>query len=295
MPLKVNGQVIPEAAVAFELDRLIRLYSQHIAQEQIAAQMDVLRERAREQTIGTKLLLDEARRLDINVPPDDIDKRLNKMIEQAGGRGKLEEALRTQGQSLDSVRAGIETGRRADILVERITAGIADPTDAEMREHYAAHQAEYARPEQVHVQHILIRPASDSEEDRLESREEAESIRQKILDGADFGGLAADHSDCPSGRRSGGSLGWIERGMLVPAFDRAVFSMETEAISEVIATPLGYHVVRKMGHEPAKPAPYDEVSDRIRDFLRHVRRGEAIAAHIAELKSKATIEDTPDV
>jgi parvulin-like peptidyl-prolyl isomerase len=294
MPLKVNGQEIPTAAIAYELDRLVNFYSKHMAKEQLDAQIDVLRARAREQVIGTKLLLDEARRLDIQVPPDEVDKRLQKMIEAAGGREKLEQVLRSHAQTIESMRAGIENGRRADILVERITAGIADPSDSEMRAHYTAHQAEYAKPEQVQVQHILIRPESESEDARLDALEEAESIRQKILDGADFAALAADHSDCPSGRRSGGSLGWIERGMLVPAFDQAAFSMEVDSISEAIATPLGYHIVRKTGHEQAKPAPYEEVRDRIHDFLRHVRRGEAIAAHIAELKSNAVIEDTRD-
>lgn len=293
MPLIVNGQVIPEPAIAYELDRLVRFYSDHIAREQVEAQMDTLRAKARDQVIGTKLLLDEARRLDIRVPASEVEERLEKMAQKVGGRGKLEEMLRAQGQSLDSLRTNIETGRRADILVETIASGIADPTEDEMLAHYAAHRAEYARPEQVHVQHILIRPKSEREEDREEARDEAESLRQMILDGADFAELAAQHSDCPSGRRSGGSLGWIERGMLVPAFDQAVFSMEIDAVSDTIATPLGFHVVRKSGHEPARTAPYNEVRDRIRDFLRHARRGEAIAAHIAELKSKATIQDTP--
>lgn len=294
MPLKVNGQVVPETAIAYELDRLVKFYSQHMSMEQVEAQMDVLRARAREQVIGTKLLLDEAQRLDISVPPDDVDKRLEKMLKQAGGRERLEAVLRSQGQTLDAVRSGIETGRRADILVERITSEIEEPTEQEMREHYEAHQAEYAKPEQVQVQHILIRPQPETEAGHHEAREEAEFIRQKILSGSEFSVLAAEHSDCPSGRRSGGSLGWIERGMLMPAFDKAVFSMEVNTISEIIATPLGYHIVRKTGHEPSKPAPYEEVHDRLRDFLRHVRRGEAIAAHIAELKAKATIEDTPD-
>lgn len=293
MPLKVNGQIIPDAAIVYELDRLVRFYSEHMTREQVLSQMDALKTRATEQVIGTKLLLDEAQRLDIKVPPAEVEKRLQKMTDQAGGLEKLEKLLRQQGQTLAGVRSGIENGRRADILVERITSGVADPTEAEIKAHYDAHRDEYVQPEQVEVQHILIRPQSENEEARHEARQEAEMLRRKILDGADFAELAAEHSDCPSGRRSGGSLGWLERGMLVPAFDQAVFSMEVESIGEIISTPLGFHVVRKTGHRETSHAPFAAVHDRIRDFLRHVRRGEAISAHIAELKTKAVIEDVP--
>jgi parvulin-like peptidyl-prolyl isomerase len=294
MPLKVNGQVIPDQAIGYEMERLVRFYSQHMPREKVEAQRDILRAKAREQAIGTKLLIDEAKRLDIIVPAGEIDRRVEKMRDQAGGRDAMERMLRAKGQSMASLREAIETGRRADMLVETIAAGVQDPTDAEMRAHYEAHAAEYTGSEKVEVQHILVRPRSPSAEDHREAQGKAEKIRQGILDGADFAGQAAAHSDCPSGKRTGGSLGWIERGMLVPAFDRAVFALEEDAISDVFATPLGYHVARKTGHKPAAPVPYEEVVDKIRDLLRHARRGEAIAARVAELKAKATIEDTPD-
>jgi peptidyl-prolyl cis-trans isomerase C len=294
MPLTVNGQTIPEAAIVFELDRLIRFYSEHLPPEEVRAQVPALRAKARDQAIGAKLLLDEAARLDIQVPAPDVDARLRRMAEQAGGLARLEERLRKQGHTIEGVRAGIESGRRVDLLVERLTADLPDPTEAEMEAHFRDHAAEYRRPERAQAQHILIRPASNSESDRREARGKAESLRQKVLDGADFAELAAAHSQCPSGKRAGGSLGWISRGMLVPAFDDAVFSMEVGTISETIATPLGFHVIRKTGHEPAAPAEFADVRDQVRDFLRHARRGQLISACVNELKTKASIEDTPD-
>jgi len=293
MPLTVNGQPIPEAAIVFELDRLMRFYAQHLPPEEVRAQLPALRAKAREQAIGAKLLIDEAARLDIQVPAGDVDARLRKLEEQAGGQAKLEARLRNQGHTLDAIRAGIESGRRVDILVERLTADLPDPTESEMEAHFRAHAAEYRRPERAQAQHILIQPASGSEADHRTARNHAENLRQQILDGADFASLAAAHSQCPSGKRAGGSLGWFSRGMLVPEFDDAVFSMEINEISETIATPLGYHVIRKTGHEPAAPAEYTEVQERVRDFLRHVRRGQALAACVNELKTKARIEETP--
>jgi peptidyl-prolyl cis-trans isomerase C len=115
-------------------------------------------------------------------------------------------------------------------------------------------------------------------------------MRRQIEDGADFAELAAAHSECPSGKRTGGSLGWIARGTMVPAFDSALFALRDGEMSEIVETALGYHLISRIAGEAAAPADYDEVKEKVRDFLRHVRRGEALAAFVAELRDKALIE-----
>ena len=59
--IRVNGEPLPEAAIRFELDRLVRFYREHLPAEQLNAQMDTLRRRAREQAIGAKLRRSRAR------------------------------------------------------------------------------------------------------------------------------------------------------------------------------------------------------------------------------------------
>jgi peptidyl-prolyl cis-trans isomerase C len=294
MALTVNGHPIPDAAIQFELDRLVRFYAEHMAAEQIRAQMDALRARARQQAIGARLLLDEAAALDIRVPEEDVDERIGAMIEQAGGRDAFEALLARQGYTEEAVRSSIVNGRRVDQLVDRITAGVADPGEDDIRAHFEAHGAEYARPERAQVRHILVTPSSDSKADRATAQSRLQEIRARIADGADFADEAAAHSECPSGRKTGGSLGWFARGMMVPAFDEAVFAMEAGTLSEIVETPLGFHLIEKTGAEPAGPAEFEDARDRIREFLRHVRRGEVIAAHVRDLMGQARIEDTAE-
>ena len=76
----------------------------------------------------------------------------------------------------------------------------------------------------------------------VDSAERAEELKQQIENGADFGQLAAEHSECPSGS-SGGDLGEFEQGQMVPEFDAVVFH---EAIGEIhgpIQTQFGYHLI----------------------------------------------------
>ncbi|MBN2302132.1 MAG: peptidylprolyl isomerase [Lentisphaerae bacterium] len=292
MTVKVNGFEITEEAIQYELTRLVDFYCQHMPREKVMEQVEDLRKRAKDQAIGAKLLMDNADRLDIKVSEHDIEERMAKMIENAGNEEKFAKILREQGLSAEMVKMSIRKGRRVDLLVEKITQDVDDPTEEEMRAHFKSHSDEYRLPDQALVQHILIRPQSESENDRETARSRLIEIKKRIEeDGADFADMAEAYSDCPSGKKTGGSLGWVLRGSMVAEFDRAAFETEEDRVSDVISTEVGMHIVRRMAFEKGKPAAYEAVNDKVRDFLRHARRGEILAAYVNNLKNKAVIEE----
>jgi len=289
--ITVNGQELPQSAIDFELGRLVRFYAQHIPEEQIRQQMDVLRERAKDQAIGAKLLLDEADQLNIAVSDDELKERLDMLTKQAGGDERLAEMLKKQNTSLAEFTDQIRRGRRMDRLVEKITSGVREPTEKEIKEHFEAHGEEYSTSEQAQAQHILVRPENDSADAKLAAIAKVNDLRKKLQEGADFGDLAAAYSECPSGKQAGGSLGWFGRGAMVPEFDQAVFSMKDGDVSDIIETQFGFHLIKKTGHRAAEAPSFDALHDQIRDFLRHTLRGDALSAHVADLRKKATIEE----
>lgn len=291
MTIRVNGRPIPDEAIQYELDRLVRFYSEHMSAEQIREQMDALKQKAKEQALGARLLIEESLRLDLVVPEKEVDTHLQAMIQQAGGREQFEALVQRQGLTVDTVKKSIEQGRRVDMLVDRITEGLADPTEVEMQAHFKDHEEEYCRPDRAQVRHILVKAESGDEAARGAARSKIGEIRKRIEEGADFAEEAAAHSECPSGTKSGGSLGWITPGMTLPELDNAVFSLEVGQLSEIVETPLGFHLLEKTASEEGGPAEYDDVRDKVRDLLRHVKRGEAIATAVEELKQKAVIED----
>ena len=288
--ITINGQPLPPEAIEFELGRLVKFYCQHMPEEQVRAQLPALREHAVEQAIGARLLFDEAARLNISVPDADVDERLAQMKKQVGGAKKFEALLAQQKLTEAGLREQIRSGRRVDMLVEQVVAAIPDPTEEEMRAHFASHQDEYARPERAQAQHILVSPAGKDEAARTAAKAKIEEIRARVQAGGKFADEAAAHSECPSGREAGGSLGWFGRGMMVPAFDEAAFGMKVGELSGIIETQFGYHIIQKTGHEEETAASFEDVRDAIRDFLRHAARGAALSAHVAELKAKAKIE-----
>ncbi len=81
----------------------------------------------------------------------------------------------------------------------------------------------------------------------------AQELRQRILGGEDFATLAQEYSDDPGSAANGGDLGWFGRGMMVPAFEEAAFSLAVGEVSKPIKTDFGYHLIEVLEKDPNHP------------------------------------------
>ena len=76
----------------------------------------------------------------------------------------------------------------------------------------------------------------------VSSEEKCNELKAAIEGGADFADLAKEHSSCPSGR-NGGDLGEFGPGMMVPEFDKVVFSADVNTVQGPVKTQFGYHLL----------------------------------------------------
>ena len=159
--------------------------------------------------------------------------------------------------------------------------------------------------------------AKDAAGAKAAKRAKIEDIKKQLAAGADFAALAKEHSDCPSGQRSGGDLGTFQRGQMVKPFEDAAFTQEVGKVGDIVETPFGYHLilvtaknpaVAADGAVPAKPEtvaashilvktgnPQQAVqpvptADEIRERLKQQKAQPATRAYLNELKGKAKIE-----
>ena len=76
----------------------------------------------------------------------------------------------------------------------------------------------------------------------VDSEEQCISLKKQIIEVAEFSDLAKQHSSCPSGNQ-GGDLGEFGPGMMVPEFDKVVFSAEVSSVQGPVKTQFGYHLL----------------------------------------------------
>ena len=99
------------------------------------------------------------------------------------------------------------------------------------------------------VRHILLQPSAiDSEAETLEF---AQSLYQQLIDGESFERLARLHSKDAQSRKDGGSLGWVNPGTLVPAFEKVANSLPLKTISTPVRSRFGYHIIQVLDRREA--------------------------------------------
>lgn len=79
----------------------------------------------------------------------------------------------------------------------------------------------------------------------VEQEYEVNDLVKKLDEGTSFEELARDFSKCPSGQQAGGDLGNFGKGMMVKSFEDAAFALEVGAVSGVVKTQFGYHLIKR--------------------------------------------------
>jgi peptidyl-prolyl cis-trans isomerase SurA len=99
------------------------------------------------------------------------------------------------------------------------------------------------RPAQVTFRQIVVAPTPTAAA-KARSRARIDSLLVEIQRGGNFELIAKRESMDPSNKETGGDLGWNRRGAMVPEFDRMMFALPPGAISPVIETSFGFHIIR---------------------------------------------------
>jgi peptidyl-prolyl cis-trans isomerase SurA len=147
----------------------------------------------------------------------------------------------------------------------------------------------------VHARHILARVAPGPEdEDRALAV--AESLRQVIVDGRDFGEVAREHSEDRASSEAGGVLGWFAVDDMAPPIRNVILDLEPGGVGDVVRGETGYYVIKLLAHEAERIAPLDEVRTDLRDYIFGLRVEDGLSALIERLSDEIYVDiRTPTV
>ncbi|MFV1964642.1 MAG: peptidylprolyl isomerase [Pirellulaceae bacterium] len=287
---RVNGKPLYEDQLKPQVESSLRKFRKYGMQDKDSDLVRRLRTRALDRIIGEELISQESQKLKI----EDIDERVKQALAAVKSKHGTEEKLERYLKARNLTREDVSGSSRAKVYVDEYLRrqGILEPVIPEerIRETYAANRDSYKREETIKASHILVGVSSTAEPgEKGKARLEAEKIRKEILEGKDFAEMAKKHSDCNSAP-GGGDLRYIKKGFMPPEFEQVAFAMEKDAVSEVVATKFGYHIIKVLDKKPAGISPYEDAKLLISKFLQQEESKKKLAAHIAELKSKAKIE-----
>jgi peptidyl-prolyl cis-trans isomerase D len=175
--------------------------------------------------------------------------------------------------------------RYAIVDVNQVRQGL-QISDDQLKAQYQQNIQQYQVPNRVHVEHILLMTVSKTDAEVDEIKKKAEGILSQAKKGSNFEDLAKKYSEDPGTKDKGGDLGWIVQGQTVAEFEKAAFSLPKGAISDLVKTQYGFHILKIMDKESAHTKPFDEVKDAIRTPLL-LSQADKQAGDIADKLSQA--------
>ena len=236
---RVNGQPLYEDQIQQELERNLKALKKFGARDKDDAVVKHLRAKLLKQAIGDVLVNQECKKLTIENMDEKVDQQVKELEAKYGAGPGMDRYLSMRRITIDELREKLKARVRMDEYLKGQKVKEPEIPESRIREMYDADPNSFSREETVKVSHILI--AVKTPEEKEAARQKAEDIRKEILAGKDFAEMAKEHSACGKSAASGGDLGHLKKGFMPPEFDAVAFSLEPDAVSDVVLTKFGYH------------------------------------------------------
>lgn len=289
MSIKVNDQVIPSWAIERQAQSLYEQVARGMqGKPQEVIQLAAI-DLAKERMIDQSLMAQESNRRKYQIDPEEVNKGMKRWMRENGGKKAIEKAKHPAIKDRDDLRREILAQLRYNRLLEE-ESSCDIPTEEEAREYYDNRPDLFTSEEMVSASHILKKASSDEEFENAEK--EILSIRDRLLGGEDFVKCVQEESDDGG---NDGNLGTFGKGRMVPEFEEAAFSLEPDQLSEPVKTQFGWHVIKLHEKQEPKLTPFDELKEKIIEYLHERKKDKVFDSFLDELKAKATIEEVSGI
>ncbi len=127
-----------------------------------------------------------------------------------------------KGKEIEEKLAELKKRIIVDTYLKKKVEAESKISDDELKKFYEQNLDKFKSGEQIRASHILVK-----------SEQEAQSILEQLKKGANFEELAKAKS-ADSSAAKGGDLGWFGKGNMVPAFEKAAFSLKEGQLSGIV-------------------------------------------------------------
>lgn len=244
---KVVAVVDNEFILKSELDFQTNMMA---VQRKLDPASEELRKQVLNAMIEEKLIYAQANFDSITVTDEEVTNRINYQIEVFKQQyGTLERIEQMYGMSIEKIKRELRDEIQKSLMIQKLQEKNFSNVEASKREieiFFNTYKDSIGLiPEKVKISHIYKNPkasAANKEKYRLF----AQAILDSIKSGADFSEMAKKYSEDPGSASQGGDLGFVKRGVFYPEFEAVAFSLEPNQISDVVESPVGFHIIQML-------------------------------------------------
>jgi peptidyl-prolyl cis-trans isomerase SurA len=243
------------------------------------------------QMISTILIEEELKKMGRGISIKEVNaaynaiKRNNKMNDE-----QFEKYLKQRGLTPKEYRKALKQRIERIRFFNATIKGSITISDKDVKAYFEKHKDEFVGGERVQIAQIFVPvPKDASNEERLELQNLIMKIEGEIYKGKNFFAVLKKYKDNPQVKVFE-DMGWYKRKDLVKPIADVAFKLKKGAVSEVIETKLGFHIIKVLNIQRAKGKDFKDVKAKIEDILFKKESEERMNEWLDKAKKQADIE-----
>jgi len=182
------------------------------------------------------------------------DSQVQKRFEAAEKDGSLAAQLTSSSMTIDELKRAL---RARQAFINLATKGI-QVTDNEISDYYFKNRDQFNQPLRVRIGAIISKDKS-----------KIDAAAAKLRERADFAAVAAEMSDDPVTRQSGGVLGWVwpSQPGVPPVITNTAITLKVGGVSSPVRVQDQWVILKAIERKPPASTPIEEVRDSIREAI----------------------------
>ena len=230
-----------------------------------------LLEDSRESMVEQLLIIEMAEQDSVEILDKDVDKALNQQIEniisQTGGKEQAEAVL---GKKISEFKRSYRDDMRGKLLAEKYTSSLTSSISVsrgDVVDFYNTYKDSIPSFPTLYKTHHILLEIKPSEKSQKTAYEKTLNIKKEITQGLSFEEAAKKYSSDPGSKDKGGNLGYVSRGVFVDEFEKVVFTVEKNKLTDPVKTQYGYHLIEVLERTGEKVlARHILIRNEITDF-----------------------------
>tara|TARA_B100001057_G_scaffold63739_1_gene57307 strand:+ start:371 stop:1240 length:870 start_codon:yes stop_codon:yes gene_type:complete len=289
MSVKVNQNTIPDWAITRQAEALFENVSRGMPGKPREVIELAAFDLAKERMIDQALMAQESKRRNYLVDPAELAQGMKQWLKQNGGKKAFQKNKHPLIKDQEDLKKEITSQIQFNRLLEEESACSPVP-EKDALEYYESRPDLFRTEETLTASHLLKK--ASTEQEFVEKEQAVLALRKKIEQGMDFVEAVREESDDAV---NDGHLGTFGKGRMVPEFETVAFSLAEGELSQPVRTQFGWHLILLRERTQPKITPFEEIREKIVEYLTERRKDKVFEEFLDRLKSEATIEEVSGI